>query len=182
MDIKLKRIVMFVVCLKLIQSCNPSYTREKFEYRSNRHLEKKNNIEENFFNRSFRDGFFYSCLSYGYRENKLNDSIFALMDKKDLFSPSDDPNPKTLKIQDSLAKVVIDKLPSPYLHIEDENSIKGKNFIISTCLCYYESNELDSIAQKLYKEKVKQDKKIWGKETYSEGKLTNKIVTKITYR
>ncbi|MCU7614116.1 hypothetical protein N0B16_06670 [Chryseobacterium sp. GMJ5] len=42
-------------------------------------------------------------------------------------------------------------------------SIKGKNSIISTCLSYYESKELASIAQKLYKQKVKEDKKIWRK-------------------
>ncbi|MDR6922423.1 hypothetical protein [Chryseobacterium sp. 2987] len=84
------------------------------------------------------------------------------MAQKDLFSPSDDPDSKINNIQDSLAKKIINNLPPVYLHVEDESTIKGKNFIISTCLSYYESKELNSLAQKLYKEKVKHEKQIWG--------------------
>ncbi len=43
---------------------------------------------------------------------------------------------------------------------ENENEIKGKNFIISTCLSFYESKELNKIVQKYYKRKVKENKKL----------------------
>lgn len=86
------------------------------------------------------------------------------MAEKHLFSQSDEPNLKLDSIGEILAKKIINKLPPPYLHVEDEKELIGKSFIISTCLSYYESRDLDSIAQKLYKEKVKEDKKLWGKD------------------
>ena len=86
------------------------------------------------------------------------------MESKDLFSPSDDFDPRADSIRTLLSKKVITHLPKPYLHVDDEKELIGKNFIISTCLSYYESKELDSIAKKLYKEKVKEDRALWGKD------------------
>lgn len=86
------------------------------------------------------------------------------MAEKDLFSPYDEPfMPQEESMQDSLAKRIISNMPTPYIHLEDEK-IEGKNFIISSCLNYYESNELNTIIKKLYKQKVKEDKKLWGKD------------------
>jgi hypothetical protein len=143
----------------VLLSCK-TYKRNNFAYRSSEKFNK--HADKQFFIKQFKDGIFYKCLQHGYG-NDLNLQIGQLMAKKDLFSPSDDHDPKIENIQDSLAKNLINDLPPVYLHVEDENTIKGKNFIISTCLSYYESKELNSFAQKLYKEKAKQEKKLWGK-------------------
>lgn len=98
----------------------------------------KKNTEKQFFIKQFKDGVFYKCLNEGYGET-LSLEIFKLMDKKDLFSPSDNPNLKLDSIQTSLAKKIFNNIPPPYLHVEDEKELIGKNFIISTCLSYYDS-------------------------------------------
>jgi hypothetical protein len=132
-----------------------------FAYRSEN---QKKGVDQNFYIKRFRDNTFYKCLKYGYGDS-LNFEIGKLMAKKDLFSPSDEPFTKEEEsIQDSLAKKIIKNLPKPYILVEDENSIKDKNFIISTCLSYYESKELNTIAKKFYDEKIKDNKKLWGKD------------------
>ncbi|WP_066434314.1 hypothetical protein [Chryseobacterium sp. CCH4-E10] len=142
-----------------ILSCSAN-ERPQFHYRSDR--TKKYN-DQYFYSKRFRDNIFYKCLQYGYGDS-LNFKIGKLMAEKDLFSPYDEPfMAREESIQDSLAKRVISNMPIPYIHLEDE-TIEGKNFIISSCLSYYESNELNIIVKKLYKQKVKEDKKLWGKD------------------
>jgi len=153
----MKKYFQTLISVIVLSSCSV-YKRNNFEYRSSEKVNKNSN--KHFFTKQFKDGVFYKCLRYGYGEN-LNFQIGQLMAQKDLFSPSDDPDSTVNNIQDSLAKKIIDNLPPVYLHVEDKSTIKEKNFIISTCLSYYESKELNSFAQKLYKEKVKQEKQIW---------------------
>lgn len=135
--------------------------RPHFEYRSDK---SKINNAESVYNKRYRDNVFYKCLRYGYGDS-LNFKIGKLMTQKDLFSPSDEPfTQKEESIQDSLAKRIMANIPAPYIHVEDESSLDGKNFIISSCLSYYESKELNAIVKKSYKEKIKENKKIWGRD------------------
>ncbi|MGC4129388.1 MAG: hypothetical protein QM564_07465 [Bergeyella sp.] len=153
------KFILFFLFLFFFFSCSIN-EKQKFAYRG---VNQKNNAQ-NFYTKRFRDVVFYKCLRYGYGDN-LNMEIGKLMAQKDLFSPSDDdPDLKIDSIQNILAKKIMSSIPPPYIHLEDEKMLESKNFIISTCLSYYESRDLDSIAKKMYKEKVKQDKKIWGKD------------------
>ncbi|MDR3024308.1 hypothetical protein [Chryseobacterium sp.] len=154
----MKKYFQTSISIIVLISCN-AYKRNNFEYRGYEKVNKDS--DKRFFTKQFKDDIFYKCLKYGYGES-LNFQIGQLMAQKDLFSPSDDHDSKLKKIQDSLAQNIINNLPPVYLHLENENEIKGKNFIISTCLTYYESKELNSFAQKLYREKTKNEKKIWG--------------------
>lgn len=154
------KVLTFFVSFLFFLSCSVS-ERPKFTYRSDKKQQKGN--DESFYTKRFRDNVFYKCLQYGYGDS-LNLKIGKLMAQKDLFTPFDEPFIEEVAIQDSLAKKIMTNLPPPYIHIEDENSIKGKNFIVSTCLSYYESKELQIIAQKFYRKRVEQDKKIWGKD------------------
>ena len=153
------KLLIFFVSFLFFLSCSVS-KRPKFTYRSDKNRQKGN--EQSFYVKRFKDNVFYKCLQYGYGDS-LNLKIGKLMAQKDLFTLVDEPFIEENSIQDSLSKKIITNLPRPYIHVEDENSIKGKNFIISTCLTYYESKELQIIAQKFYRKKAKQDKKLWGK-------------------
>lgn len=144
-------LLLFLIC-----SCSTN-GKPRFIYRNDIKSQKK--AGQLFFSKNFRDEVFYRCLRHGYGD-KLDVEIEKLMSEKDLFSINDEPSTKNDSIQDSLARKIIKDLPPPYVHIEDENDLKNKNFIISTCLSYYESRELDSISKRLYKEKVKEDKKL----------------------
>ena len=65
---------------------------------------------------------------------------------------------------DSLAIKIIQNIPKPIIpHCDDctdEEEIEElkKNYICATCLNYYASNELDSIAKIEYKKYLKNDK------------------------
>jgi len=153
------KILLLIFTFLLFLSCSVN-KRPQFTYRSDK---SKKDKEESIYNKRFRDNVFYKCLRHGYGDS-LNFKIGKLMAQKDLFSPSDEPFiQKEESIQDSLAKRVIANIPTPYIHLEDEK-IDGKNFIISSCLSYYESKELNNIAEKRYKEKLKEDQKLWGKD------------------
>jgi hypothetical protein len=96
---------------------------------------------------------FYQCIKEGYG----NDTIFKLMEKKDLFNSSE--NYITLKeaeIARIIGKKIIQNLPPPFIKTDDEN-ILGKNFISSSCLHSYASKELDSIAKEAYKKYLKSE-------------------------
>ena len=154
------KIVIPIFTLLSFLSCSVN-ERPQFKYRSDKNT--KGN-EQSFYNKRFRDNVFYKCLQYGYGDS-LNLKIGKLMAQKDLFSQSDEPfTQKEESVQDSLAKKIIKNIPKPYILVEDENSIKDKNFIISTCLSYYESKELSIAIKKEYEEKVKTEKKLLGKD------------------
>ena len=139
----LNKKIIFIICFLSLISCEVK-ERPQFKYRNE--ISHQKNAIKVYYTKRFRDVVFYKCLHYGYGD-KLNMEIGKLMAQKDLFSISDDQFLKENFVQDSLAKKVITNLPLPYVHVEDEKEIIGKNFIISTCLSYYESKELDLISK-----------------------------------
>ena len=134
----------------IILSCSLN-KRTRFEYNLG---SKKNEWINN-----FKTEFFFICLKKGYK----NDTIFKLIAKKDLqylYEPFAYQHNKI----DSLAIKIIQNIPKPIIpHCDDctkEEEIEElkKNYICATCLNYYASNELDSIAIVTYKKLLKEEK------------------------
>ncbi|RKS95072.1 hypothetical protein BC952_0720 [Flavobacterium limicola] len=97
----------------------------------------------------YKENAFFDCLFQGYK----NDSIFKLIQKEDSFINADNI-PMTLwsKIK-SDSKKIIQGLPAAEYY--DDELTKNKKHISQTCLCYFASRELDSIAKRAYKEYTK---------------------------
>lgn len=145
-----QNVVILTICL-LVLSCN-SYKRDPFYFRSDSKYKSKS-----FWIDNFKDEVFYECLKEGYK----NDSIFKLMSKKDLFNSSEIYDFSEMDSARVLGRKIINKIPPPYIHLDDKD-ITGMNFISATCLHYYASKELDSIAKIAYKKHVKMKKKAFG--------------------
>jgi hypothetical protein len=150
MDIKIKfmtyRLFIIIICF-LTVSCK-SYQHERFKYRGS------NTNEKTFWIEIYKDEMFYQCIKEGYK----NDSIFKLMRKKDLFNSSEAVvNLKNAKIARALGIKIIKNLPPAFIKSDDED-ISEKNFISASCLHYYASRELDSIAKSAYKEYLREEK------------------------
>ena len=91
---------------------------------------------------------FYGCI----KEGIGNDSLRIILRKKDLFSPYSDMDFSTIDDARKRGKQIIEKMPDAYIKIDKgEEHLKEKNFISNTCLMYYASRELDSIAKSKYK-------------------------------
>ena len=85
---------------------------------------------------------------------------FKIIKKKDLLNIYDGYPIKNIDSARSLGKKVIAEIPRPFIKIDnDEEYLKNKNFISYSCLNYYASRELDSIAKKAYKEYLIDEKK-----------------------
>jgi hypothetical protein len=144
----MKKIILLITSL-IISSCS-TYQRDKFSFRKE---DKKCWVN------TFKSEAFYQCLREGYQ----NDTIFKLIAKKDLFNTYEGFELNLIDSAKTLGSSVIKKMPAPYINL-DESDLKNKNFISMSCLNYYASRELDSIARKLYKvhlKNVKKDKTFW---------------------
>lgn len=140
---KKKHLIFIIVFITF--SCN-TYKRDKFQYR---------NDDRNVWINTFKSEVFYSCLNEGLK----NDSLFKIIQKKDLLNIYDGFPIKDMDFSRSIGKKIIKEIPKPYIKIDnDEEHLKTKNFISYSCLNYYASRELDSIAKKAYKEYVKSQK------------------------
>ena len=127
-------------------SCS-TYKREKFDY----------NFGKNQWINSYKTDVFFACIKKGYQ----NDSLFKLINKKDLFSLSGDFQITEMQESQKLGEAVISNIPKPiYPKCDDCNQKEelNKNYFCAACLNYYASRELDSIAKKAYKQHVKIDK------------------------
>jgi hypothetical protein len=92
----------------------------------------------------YKQNSFYQCLSQGYK----NDSIFKLIHKEDIFLESPLPMSLWPKVRMD-SKKIIDSLPETEYYNDETD--KHKRHILETCLCYFASRELDSIAKEEYK-------------------------------
>lgn len=129
----MKKIIRLIIMSFIILSCS-TQKRDKFKYR---------NEDKKVWINTFKSEVFYACLKEGYK----NDTIFKLMEKKDLFNSYDAIDFTTIDYARELGKHIIIKIPTPYIKIEVGNEyLKNKNFISYSCLNYYASKELDSIA------------------------------------
>lgn len=92
----------------------------------------------------YKQNSFYQCLSQGYK----NDSIFKLIHKEDIFNESIVPMSLWPKARMD-SKKIIDGLPETDYYNDETD--KQKRHTLETCLCYFSSRELDSIAKEEYK-------------------------------
>ncbi len=142
----MKKIYLIITITFVTLSCN-TYKRDKFQYR---------NEDKNVWINTFKSEVFYSCIKEGIK----NDSVFKIIKKKDLLNIYDGYPIKNIDSARSLGKKVIAEIPRPFIKIDnDEEYLKNKNFISYSCLNYYASRELDSIAKKAYKEYLIDEKK-----------------------
>lgn len=124
-----------------------TYKRTKFEY----HFGNNKNEWVNM----YKTDVFLTCLRKGYKD----DAFFYQIAKKDLLVPYE-PILFHYDRIDTLATRVIKNIPKPiFPHCDDcteeeEAAEVKKNYICASCLNYYASRELDSIAKKAYKEYV----------------------------
>ncbi|MFA5556036.1 MAG: hypothetical protein WCY06_05840 [Flavobacteriaceae bacterium] len=118
---------------------------------------------------AYKDAVFYSCIREGYK----NDSIWFLMSKEDWFNPYDGIDFVDIDTAMIIGKKIIQDLPKEtYFNSEEffyeKDESKHKNYISATCLHYYTSRELDSIAKEAFKNEVKRKTKIYGKSYYPQ--------------
>lgn len=136
-----------IILLFIVSSCTPKLY-PKFDY----------NKSENPWIDAFKDRVFFSALEEAY---KSDTSIFLLIRKKDAFNPYDDLYGEAREIAIKIGVDLIKKIPPPAMC---EGCKGDMNYYMAASLHYYNSRELDSIARKLYKEHVRNDKKIFGLE------------------
>lgn len=138
----MKKLIILLVII-VLTSCS-SYKRTKFEYQLG---SNKNEWINN-----FKTEFFFTCIKKAYK----NDTIFNLISKKD-FQYHYEPFAYQHDKIDTLANRIIEKMPKPiYPHCDDcdekqEKEDAQKNYFCASCLNYYASRELDSIAKNEYK-------------------------------
>lgn len=146
-----KTIIFLGLVLSIFYSCD-TYKRTKFEY----HFGKNENEWINM----YKTQFFLTCLRKGYND----DAILKLIAQKDLLVPYEPVLFQYDKI-DTLATRIIKNIPKPiYPHCDDcteeeEKENLKKNYICASCLNYYASKELDSIAKNVYKKYLEGEKR-----------------------
>ncbi|MFW0736699.1 hypothetical protein [Flavobacterium sp. T12S277] len=131
----IKLLILFCFC-----SCSKN-TFPKFDY----------NESNNPWIDAYKDNVFFSCLKESYK----NDSIFKLIERKDALNPYDGLSLQDLEKTRHLGMNLSTNIPKPILC---ENCKEGNNYYMSNCLHYYISKELDSIANKAYKNYLKSEK------------------------
>lgn len=132
----MKTFVFFIV-LALIASCT-SYKRERFSYP---------NSEKDTWINSYKYEAFYGCI----REGLGNDSLRIILSNKDLFRPNMDMDFVTVDKARAFGKVIAKAMPPPVIKVDrGEEELRNRNFISYSCLNYFASRELDSVARKEY--------------------------------
>ena len=129
---------ILIVCLVIAAGCKTRHQNTNFEY----------NISENPWIDAFKDKAFVSCLKESYK----NDSIFKMIEEVDLYNPYDGYytiNEFVAKA-DNIGRVVAKNIPKT-----NYRDYGKSNYYMATCLHYYASKELDSIAKAEYKKYIK---------------------------
>lgn len=123
----------------LLVSCGSVYKREDFNYK---------NVQNPWVN-SFKETVFIECLKQSYG----NDTILTLIAKKDLLNTYDGIDFTDLDNAKKIGKEVALNIPDPEYKFDDYKI--GQKYYMSSCLRYYASRELDSIAHIEYKKHLK---------------------------
>lgn len=161
-----KYIICFGSCLAFLSCCkipNQEYFGDDF---SNREGSEYGKVSNSWIT-AYKDNVFYSCIREGYK----NDTIWLLMDKEDWFNTYDAIDFADIDTAIVIGKKIIRDLPKEiYFNSEEffneHDESKHKNYISSTCLHYYISRELDSIAKEAFKKEVKRKTELYGKNYY----------------
>ncbi|SHM16901.1 hypothetical protein [Flavobacterium xanthum] len=132
----MRNIKIILGLLILLISCKSNH-RNNFEYNLG--------ANENQWINNFKTETFFSCLRVAYK----NDTIFKLISKKDLMYLYESTALQHDIINKNVEKIIANT-PKPVLpkceECEPEEQI-NKKYFCATCLSYYASKELDSIAK-----------------------------------
>lgn len=118
------------------------YKRESFKYE---------NVKNPWIN-SYKEYVFIECVKQSYN----NDSILFLFPIKDLLNTYDGIAFTDIESAKSLGQKVAINIPDPSYKFDDYQA--GQKYYVSSCLRYYASSELDSIALVEYKKFIKRTK------------------------
>jgi len=153
MNTKLMKISSIILVLALVFSCSTikgtkdinTYYGDNFFYIGSG---KSKPGASNMWVRDYKQSAFSQCLFKAYK----NDTIFKMIQKEDLFLDSVIPMELWPKINSESQKIA-DNIPVTEYYSDSDD--KDKKHILETCLCYFSSRQLDSIAKKAYKEHSK---------------------------
>ena len=113
------------------------------------------NISRNPWIDAFKDQVFLSSLKESYK----SDSIFSLIAKKDAFNPYDGLSLEAINKAKELGASLVKNMPPPVMC---DDCKPGMNYYMANALHYYNSRELDSIANAEFKRHKIKDKTDWG--------------------
>ena len=131
----LNKILLLLAAVTCLLSCSPTSKKKSgFDYQTS----------DNPWIDAFKDQVFFACL----KESYPNDSIFRLIEKRDVFNPYDGLNPENLEKAKHLGQFLSQNIPPASMC---EGCADGQNYYMATCLHYYASSELDSIARAQYR-------------------------------
>lgn len=148
----MKKIIIIGILFCIFSSCG-TYKRSKFEYQFGEKRAEWINM--------YKTEMFFTCLRKSYE----NPAIFNLIAKEDLQVPYEPILSEYDKIN-LLSTKIIKNIPKPIYPNWDDCTEKEKqeqlkkNYFCATCLNYYASSELDSIAKKAYKNFLKTERNI----------------------
>ena len=125
---------ILIVCLVIAVGCKTRHENTNFEY----------NISENPWIDAFKDQVFFNCLRESYSDRK----VFEIIEKYDAFNPYDGLDSENIILAKKLGEEISKNIPPP---IMCDGCKGGQNYFMATCLHYYASKELDSIAKAEYK-------------------------------
>jgi len=133
----MKKIFLLIIAIIILFSCN-TFKRERFKYIQE---EKQSWIN------SYKYEVFYGCINEGLK----NDSLKIILSNKDLFAPNLNIDFFTIDLARELGESIAKKVPKPSIKIDKgEEKLTSKKFISFSCLNYFASRELDSIAKRQY--------------------------------
>lgn len=135
--ILMKIYILFIIISTFLIGCNSG--RPKFNYSKT----------DNPWIQAFKDKAFVSCL----KESYSNDTIFALIEREDLFNPYDGfyTREKFVVKADSVGRAISKNLPPT-----NYKDYGKSNYYMATCLHYYTSKDLDSVARREFKKYIRE--------------------------
>jgi hypothetical protein len=133
----MKKTFLSIITITTLFSCN-TFKRERFKYIQE---EKQSWIN------SYKYEAFYGCINEGLK----NDSLKIILSNKDLFAPNLNIDFFTIDQARELGRDIAKNIPKPFIKIDKgEEKLASKKFISFSCLNYFASRELDSIAKNQY--------------------------------
>ncbi|GGB72691.1 hypothetical protein GCM10007424_10800 [Flavobacterium suaedae] len=98
---------------------------------------------------AYKDQVFIACL----KESYSNEEIFKLIEKEDAYNPYDGLDLVSFNNAKQRGEKIALNIPLPVMC---EGCEDGMNYYMATCLHYYKSEELDSIAKSEYRRFINQ--------------------------
>lgn len=130
----MKKIFLLIIAIIALFSCS-TFKRERFKYIQD---EKQSWIN------SYKYEAFYGCIQEGLK----NDSLKIILNSKDLFAPNLNMDSFTIDQARQFGQDIAKNTPIPHIKIDEgEEKLTNKKFISFSCLNYFASRELDSIAK-----------------------------------